>query len=155
MSVELIETLQKDVAALTAKMRENASSEATIKELSDKLETVQKELHERKHQYEVEKSAPDLDAKHIATKMDELLIASAICVRKDGSFDQGKYSQIVGRDEYQDVIKASGFTVDANSTSNSANFIPTGFSSQLHEEICRSTRHHAPTRSFLSPASLS
>lgn len=135
---EDIARLQGEVVELTRIMKEKSDKgqNLEVKELSDKVTELTKQLSERKHTYAVEtKCAPSKD---VEKKMDELFIASALCVKKDGSFDRDAYSKIASRTEYVDAIKASGFTVDANSAGAAglgAEFIPLGFSAQLLEEI--------------------
>lgn len=135
---EDIARLQGDVVELTRIMKEKSEKGQSleVKELSEKLAELTKQVSERKHQYAVDtKAAPTKD---VEKKMDELFIASALCVKKDGSFDRDAYAKVASRNEYADAIKASGFTVDANSSTGAntgADFIPTGFSAQLLEEI--------------------
>lgn len=135
---EEIAKLQSDVVELTRIMKEKSDKGQSdeVRGLSEKLADLTKLVAERKHSFAVETSSAP--SKEVEKKMDELLIASAICVKKDGSFDRDTYAKVTGAKEYADVIKASGFTVDANSAGGAntgADFIPVGFSSQLLEEI--------------------
>lgn len=142
-----VEGLQKDIAQLTQVMTEKAQKDLTgeVKELSDKLVEVQKELQERKIQFAAASApASQVAQKDLETRMDELFIAKHLCVNKDtGTFEAAKYAKICEAKEYADAIKAFG-DVNAVGTStqtgvtslNTAGaFVPAGFSSQLMEEI--------------------
>jgi HK97 family phage major capsid protein len=136
---DLIAKLQGEVTELTRVMKEKSDKgqSAEVKELSDKLAVVMKEQAERKHQFDVGTKI-NINAKELDTRMDELFIASAICTRKDGSFDKDAYAKIAGLPQYTDALKASGFTADGETVAASgtgAEFIPQAFSATLLEEI--------------------
>lgn len=135
---EQIDMLQKDVAQLTVVMTEKAASnqETEVKELSEKLAEVQKELANRKHEFAV-KTTLDVDKKELDTRIDELFIAKALCTQKDGSFDRAAFDKVKALPMYADAIKAFG-DVSAMTTGTAAEgleFIPQAFSSTLQEEI--------------------
>lgn len=136
---EVIESLQKDIAQLTKEMSEKKEKglESEVKELSDKLAGVLKEQAERKHQFEVSKAIPT-DKKEIETRIDELMIAKALCVNVDTKqFDQEAYNRIARLPQYQDAIKAFGdvSAMQTGSAGEGQEWIPTAFSSTLYEEI--------------------
>lgn len=135
---EQIEILQKDVAQLTQLMVEKAekAQDSEVKELSDKLAEVQRDLAERKKEFAVGTQIK-VDRKELDTRMDELFIAKALCTQKDGSFDRAAFDKIKAVTVYADAIKAFG-DVDAMTTTGTgtgAEFIPQAFSSSLQEEI--------------------
>lgn len=140
---EQIATLQKDVAQLTQLMVEKAQKgqDLDVKELSDKVTEVQKELSERKIQFAAqEQGKSDLTRKEIATRLDELYIAKALCVNVDtGTFDRAKFDKVKAMGIYAEAIKAATFdAVFADTTTGvatGAEFIPKGFSAQLQTEI--------------------
>ena len=134
-----LEILKSDLAELTRVMKEkNDKGQANeVKELSEKLAAVQKELAERKHSFDVATTIK-AEKKDIDSAMDELYIASALCIKQDGSFDKAAYAKIKELPKYADVIKASGYTADgetAAGTGTGAEFIPQAFSSTLQEEV--------------------
>lgn len=135
---EELKALQAEVVELTRLMKEKTDKgySVEVKELSDKLTTLQKDFTERKHQFAVE-STIKVDKKDLDTRMDELFIASALCVKKDGSFDRDAYAKVVGQKDYADAVKAFGDVnaVTTGAAGTGAEFIPTGFSSTLMEEI--------------------
>lgn len=137
---ETLELLQKEVAQLTQQMAEKAAKgqDTDVKELSDKVADLQKELAQERKQYAVANSGSDLSAKEMNTRLDELFIAKALCVDIDtGKFDQEAFKKITAQEAYADAIKAYG-DVSAMTTTGSntgADFIPKGFSKQLQNEI--------------------
>ena len=135
---EQIEIMQKDVAQLTQALTEKAAAnrDAEVKELSDKLADVQKELAERKKEFAIG-SQIKVDRKELDTRMDELFIAKALCTQKDGSFDRASFAKIKELPMYADAIKAFGdvSAVDTATATTGAEFIPQAFSSSLQEEI--------------------
>lgn len=139
MSKEILEQLTGQVAALTQKMADsaNAGQSAEVKELSDKLAALQAQVAEKRHQFGVT-NGPNMKQADIDTKMDELFIASIVLRGKDGQLNKDAYGAITARPEYRDAIKATGFTVDAQTSTGAgigAEFIPTAFSATLREEI--------------------
>jgi HK97 family phage major capsid protein len=137
---EQIESLQKDVVQLTQIMGEKAAKDqsADVKELSDKLAAVIAESKEKKIQFaSAQGSASTLEKKELETRMDELFVASALCTKKDGSFDAAAYKTIVTLPVYQDAIKAFPDQLPMNTVTSTEGleFIPTSFSSTLQEEI--------------------
>lgn len=136
---EQVELLQKDIAQLTQVMTEKAQKDlsADVKELSDKLADVQKELQEKKIQFAAKSgSTVELSKKELETRMDELFIAKHLCVDKEtGKLDQKAWEKVKAVPEYADAIKAFAGEVDANTTSTADSFIPVGFSSTAMEEI--------------------
>lgn len=144
MNEEMIAQLQKDVAQLTEVMREKAvkNYDTEVKELSEKLSEVQKELSERKVQFAVQtQSKSDLTKKEVATRLDELYIAKALCVNVDtGVFDREKFDKVKSMSVYDEAIKAAAtfdavFADTTTGTNTGAEFIPKGFSAQLQNEI--------------------
>ena len=144
MNDELIVQLQKDVVLLTETMREKAvkNYDAEVKELSDKLIEVQKELSEKKVQFAVQaQGTSDLTKKEVATRLDELYIAKSLCVNVDTNvFDRDKFERIKAMSVYADAIKAAAtfdavFADTTTGVATGAEFIPKGFSDQLRNEI--------------------
>lgn len=135
---EQIDMLQKDVAQLTQSLTEKAASnrDTEVKELSDKLADVQKELAERKKEFAIG-SQINVDKKELDSRLDELFIAKALCTQKDGSFDRSAFAKIKEMPIYSDAIKAFGdvSAVDTATSGTGAEFIPQAFSSSLQEEI--------------------
>lgn len=137
---EVLVALQGQVAEITKRMQEktDAGQSAEVKELSDKLTSLQKEVAERKHAFQVETTLNTTEKAAVDRKMDELFIASVVLRNKDGQIDKDAYGAILARPEYRDAVKASGFTVDANATGTAtygSEFIPQAFSATLREEI--------------------
>lgn len=147
---EQVESLQKDIAQLTTLMTEKAQKDqgVDVKELSDKLEEVQKELKERKLQFEAAKpAAAGQISKEAQKRADELFIAKTLCVNKDtGAFLEHKFEQLLAMPEYKNAVDEikSIATVQGVGTSNQTNitgvntsgaWVPAGFSAQLQEEI--------------------
>lgn len=135
---EMLEKLQSEVANLTRTMAEKAASnhDAEVKELSAKLTDVQKELADRKNQFELGKVVT-ADQKQVDSRMDELFIASALLRTKSGALDP-VMDTLIQKAEYRDSLKASGITVDANTSvlvGGGAEIIPTSFSSTMLSEI--------------------
>jgi len=144
MNEEMIAQLQKDVVQLTETMREKAvkNYDLEVKELSEKLDEVKKELSERKVQFAVQaQGGADLTKKEVATRLDELYIAKALCTDADtGAFDRAKFEKIKEMPTYAEALhlKASFDAVFADTTTGvgtGAEFIPKGFSAQLQTEI--------------------
>lgn len=142
---EEMEQLKAQVVELTRVMTEKAQSgHATeVKELSDKLAALQKEVGERKVRFAdgSNTSAAGL-SKDAEKKLDELFIASALLTKKDGTLDAAAFADIKALPEYRDVIKdaglvfAPGTLINETVTShNGADFVPYAFSSTLLEEI--------------------
>lgn len=141
---EQVESLQKDIAQLTQLMVEKSQKDLTneVKELSDKLVEIQKELHEKKTQFAATSGSDStLTRKQVETRMDELFIAKHLCVNKEtGAFDKAAYAKIVSIPEYTEAIKAFGdvYAVGATTQTNVdglVDFVAPGFSTQLMEEI--------------------
>ena len=139
---ELLQKLQGEVADLTRQMKEKSDKgqAAEVVELSEKLAAAQKELADRKTQFDIG-SKIEVNKKDLDTRMDELYIASALCVRKDGSHDSAAFAKIKALPIYAealDVLKASGFTADGLTAAGAgagAEFIPQAFSTTLLEEV--------------------
>ncbi len=141
---EQVELLQKDIAQLTQVMTEKAQKDLTseVKELSDKLVEVQKELQEKKIQFAASQgSRTELSKKEVETRMDELFIAKHLCVNKEtGAFDKAAYAKVVSLPAYTDAIKAFGDVYGVGATTQTGvdglvDFVAPGFSTQLMEEI--------------------
>jgi HK97 family phage major capsid protein len=136
---EQIEALQAEVVELTRIMKEKAlkNQDAEVKELSDKLTELRKEFAERKQQFDLGlKSTLKMDsaqAKHVGEKMDELYIASVLLTKKDGQLNKAAYDALAGQADYRDAIKA--FVGQTSADAEGGDFIPSGFSSTLMEEI--------------------
>lgn len=142
-----IESLKQEITGIAKGAAEKSAAET--KELADKVTSLQKELSERKHTYDVGTltSFKSVDRKEADTKMDELFIASALCTKADGSFDKAKYLSISTKPEYAEARKASGFTfnpatpdgqvtgADGSAAGYGDDFIPVGYSSTLIQEI--------------------
>jgi len=134
----------KEVIELTQKMADSAkaSREAEVKELSEKLVELQKEVKDKKIQFSDGSQAAKsgVMTKEAERKMDELFIASALLTRKDGRLDAEAYAEVTGSADYRDVVKDAGLTQGLGSSQNTGDavggdFIPPGFSSTLLEEI--------------------
>jgi HK97 family phage major capsid protein len=135
---EEIKALQTAVVEITRVMKEKADAgySAEVTALSTQLTDIQKSLADRKHTFAVASQA-DTTTKEMSIKSDELFIASALCQKKDGSFDRKMYEAVSGSVDYVDATKAFG-DVLANNTGTAADggaWIPTAFSSQLQSEI--------------------
>ena len=140
MSKEILEQLQGEVANLTKTLADkvNASQTAEVKELGDKLTALQAQMTEKRHQFAVDQHVTKEKSVELDRKMDELFIASHLLRTESGHLNKDAYGAILTIPEYRDAVKASGFTVDAQTTTGSATgleFIPTAFSSTLKEEI--------------------
>ncbi len=137
---ETLELLQKDVAQLTQQMAEKAAKgqDVDVKELSDKVAALQKELTQERKRVAVDASGSDQNSKELGTRLDELYIAKALCTDVDtGKFDNAAFQKIAKMDAYVDAVKAFG-DVDAVTTTgdpSAKDFIPKGFSKQLQNEI--------------------
>lgn len=144
---EEIAKLQSEVVELTRLMKEKSDKgyDSEVKSLSDQLIELQKEVkaaNERKMQFDAGYGKPEkVNKKELQTKCDELFIASALLTRKDGSLDKAAFDAIKEAPEYRDVVKDAGISTTSASTLQSSasgdggEFIPTGFSAQLLEEI--------------------
>lgn len=136
--------LKAEVVELTRIMAETAKAGRApeVKELSDKLAELQKEVNERKTLFAdgSKAAASGVMSKDAEKKLDELFIASALLTRKDGRLDADAYAEVAKSADYRDVIKDAGLTQGLGSSQNTGDavggdFIPTGFSSTLLEEI--------------------
>jgi|LGVE01.1.fsa_nt_gb HK97 family phage major capsid protein len=149
---EQLEQAMKDLAAVTKAMSEKsaAGDDGRVKELSDQLGQVQKDLADRKHQYAVATESlkvNDSEKKELERKRDELFIASALMVRKDGSLNRGAYEQLVKSGDYRDALKAgvgddapassqvTGLTSQGTDANFGSDFLVEGFSTTLLEDI--------------------
>lgn len=139
-----LEAVKADLVELTRIMTEKAKAGQApeVKELSDKLAALQAEVSERKTQFATESgtAVSGKMSKESEKKMDELFIASALLVRKDGRLDADAYSEVVKSADYRDVVKDAGLTQGLGSSQNTGDavggdFIPPAFSSTLLEEI--------------------
>lgn len=136
---EQVDALQKDIVQLTevvkAKVADNGIS-AEVKELADKVSAVQAELKEKKHQFDVGTKL-DISKKDLDTRMDELVIARALCTKQDGTLDHGAYDRIAKMPTYADAVKAFGdvYATDSTTAGSAAEFVTPGFSPTLLEEI--------------------
>lgn len=139
-----IESLKAQVAELTQVMADKAKAgrSAEVAELSEKFAALQAEVNTRKTQF-ADGSATAKSgvlSKDAEKKMDELYIASALLTKKDGRVDQAAFDFVAKSGEYRDVIKEAGLTQSTDSSQYTGDgyggdFIPTGFSSTLLEEI--------------------
>lgn len=136
--------LKADVVELTRIMAETAKAGRApeVKELSDKLAELQKEVNARKTQFaDGTKTAPSgVMSKEAEKKLDELFIASALLTRKDGRLDTDAYAEVAKSADYRDVVKDAALTQGLTSSQNTGDgvggdFIPPAFSSTLLEEI--------------------
>jgi HK97 family phage major capsid protein len=137
---ELVEKLQSEVVELTRLMKEKSDKgqSVEVKELSDKLVTLQKEFAERKHAFDVGTKLDCKEQAKVDRKMDELFIAHTIMRNKDGQLNKDAYGKLVALPEYRDAIKASGFSVDGMTSTGAGigdEFVPEAFSATLKEEI--------------------
>lgn len=147
---EQLQTLQKEMNELTKtlKSRQDAGQAAEVKELSDKLKELSSQMAERKMQFEAAQASPQLkDQKELARKRDEVFIAKALCVNKDGSFNQAAFDKVLSKDEYKWATKADSFTFDptvpdgqvsggdTSASGYGSDMVPEGFSAQLVEDI--------------------
>lgn len=139
--VEKIDALQGEVAGLVEVMKKKTDDglAAEVKELSEKLSAVQAELSEKKVQFAVEQDRKvDMDKKEAAVRLDELYIAKALCTDVETNiFNREKFAKISALPQYADAIKAFGDVLAETTTGvgTGAEYIPKGFSSQLHNEI--------------------
>lgn len=149
---EQIEALQRDLAGLTADLKVKLENDQTaeVKALSEQVAKLSSEVSERKHQFAAQTEKLKLgveERKAAESKMDELFIASALLLKKDGTLDRAKYKELAAKDEYRDAIKASGFDNnpltpdgqvsggDGTPENYGSDFIVEGFSKTLLEEI--------------------
>lgn len=140
---EEIVALKAEIAALTQVMSDAAKQDrgAEVKELSEKLAALQADVQDRKVRFaDGSKTAATGISKEAERKLDELFIASALLTRKDGRIDADAIAAVKEAPEYRDVVKDAGLTQGTGSSQNTGDavggdFIPTGFSSTLLEEI--------------------
>lgn len=136
---ETIEAIQREIVDLTRVMKEKAEKgQSEYQELTEKLAELMKEKEERKFQHDtgIIKSVDEATKRQYDMKMDELLIARALCTdTKSGTLDREAYGKIVLASEYLDAVKGSGFTVDANTNTSAADFVPPAFSATLLTDI--------------------
>jgi HK97 family phage major capsid protein len=138
-----LETLKAEIAELTRVMTENAKQDrgAEVKELSEKLTALQKEVGDRKIRFaDASKTAVTGISKEAERKLDEIFIASALLTRKDGRMDVDAITALKDAPDYRDAVKDAGLTQGTGSSQNTGDavggdFIPVGFSSTLLEEI--------------------
>lgn len=143
---EELAKLQGEVVELTRIMKEKAAKDQSVevKELSDKLVELQKEVSDRKFRF-ADGSATSAKgvSKEVERKMDELYIASALLTKKDGSLDKASFDTLKGAGEYRDAVKDAvalpnqGLSSSDNASTDGygGDFIPQGFSSTLLQEI--------------------
>lgn len=140
--LEAIETLKRDIVGITKDQAEKIEKgQLEFKELTDKVVELQKELADRKVQFEAQTSKTDGITADVAHKADELYIAQALMRTEHGQVKTESLKRLQGMGEYKDaidVIKATGLTfggqnIGANIDGNY--LVPTGFSSQLYREV--------------------
>lgn len=146
MDKEMIVALEKSISELTgtlqSKMEKFDETSSEVRELKAKVAEVAKELSERKHQFDVQKALTANYSKEkkaeLETRLDEIVLFKALCHNVDTKqFNKAAFDQIVKVPVYAEALKAFG-DVSAMQTGDSgtgAEFIPTGFSSTLYEEI--------------------
>lgn len=143
---EEFEALKADVVELTRIMKEKTDKGQSneVKELSDKLVELQKEISDRKVRFADGSGSSSAGvSKEAERKLDELFIAQALLTKKDGSINKEAFESVKEQSEYRDAIKAvSGmnYATGANGSQYTGDayggdFIPQGFSSTLLEEI--------------------
>ena len=137
-----IEVLKREIAELTQLMQTKAQAgqSAEVKELSEKFAALESAVAERKFKFDTAEKSQVGISKEAEKKLDELFIASALLVRKDGRLDKDAYASIAAAPDYRDVLKDAGLTQAIGSSQNTGDavggdFIPAGFSSTLLEEI--------------------
>ena len=139
-----IEVLKREIAELTQLMQTKAQAgqSAEVKELSEKFAALESAVAERKFKFDTAEKSQVGISKEAEKKLDELFIASALLVRKDGRLDKDAYASIAAAPDYRDVLKDAVALPNQGTSSSQTtadavggDFIPSGFSSTLLEEI--------------------
>lgn len=139
-----LEALKGDMGEIASLMKDRAGSTAEVKELGEKLVAVQKDLAERKQQFDAASTGQfkSMDKAELEAKQDELFIANALLRNEDGRLNKAGYEKTLKSAEYRDVAKASGFTFDGQVSGGDgtdanygSDFVVEGFSATLLDEI--------------------
>lgn len=146
MDKEMIVALEKSISELTgtlqSKMEKFDETSSEVRELKAKVAEVAKELSERKHQFDVQKALTANHSKEkkveLETRLDEIVLFKALCHDVETKqFNKTAFEKLTKIPVYAEALKAFG-DVSAMQTGDAgtgAEFIPTGFSSTLYEEI--------------------